>query len=94
MKHALTRRPGNNFADGLTTAGLGKPDYDKALQQHKRYCETLERCGVQVLVLDADLRYPDSTFVEDAAVLAGLRALSPGPAPLAAKVRRRRFASC
>jgi len=79
MKHALTRRPGNNFANGLTTAGLGKPDFNKALQQHKRYCEALERCGVQVFVLDADLRYPDSTFVEDTAVLAGSRAIITRP---------------
>jgi dimethylargininase len=29
----------------------------------------LERCGLKLILLDADERYPDSTFVEDTAVL-------------------------
>jgi dimethylargininase len=79
MRYAIARLPGNNFAEGLTSAGLGKPDVVKALQQHGRYCEVLERCGLQVSVLDADLRYPDSTFVEDTAVLVGSRAIIARP---------------
>ena len=39
------------------------------MQQHTRYCEALEECGLGLITLDADLRYPDSTFVEDTAVL-------------------------
>lgn len=79
MKYAIARLPGKNFAEGLTSADLGKPDVGKALQQHARYCEILERCGLQVSVLDADLRYPDSTFVEDTAVLVGSRAIITRP---------------
>ena len=63
------RPPAANFADGLTTAGLGAPDVALALEQHARYCEALERCGLRLTRLEPDPRYPDSTFVEDAAVL-------------------------
>ena len=67
--NAIVRTPGENFVNGLTSASLGAPNYERALQQHCRYCEALERCGLRVTHLDRDLRYPDSTFVEDTAVL-------------------------
>jgi dimethylargininase len=54
---------------GLTTAGLGRPDLGKALAQHAAYRLALEECGLEVTVLDPDDGYPDSTFVEDTAVL-------------------------
>ncbi len=38
-------------------------------QQHARYCEALRECGLTITTLDADLDHPDSTFVEDTAVL-------------------------
>src|SRR5687768_6218641 len=66
---AIVRKPCAGFADGITTAELGVPDLELALQQHARYCEALERCGCSVVELDADARFPDSTFVEDTAVL-------------------------
>ena len=40
-----------------------------ALAQHASYCEALEQCGLDLIALDADARFPDSTFVEDTAVL-------------------------
>jgi dimethylargininase len=55
--------------NGLTTAGLGRPDYEKALDQHAAYIDALRSCGVEVVVLDGDERFPDSTFVEDPAVV-------------------------
>ena len=54
---------------GLTSANLGKPDYQKALVQHAGYIEALKECGLQVRVLPADENFPDSTFVEDVALL-------------------------
>lgn len=66
---ALTRKPGKNFATGITTSSLGKPDVAKALLQHESYCRALEKCGLTVSVLDADKRYPDGCFVEDTAVV-------------------------
>ena len=67
--HAVTRKPSENFSSGITTSGLGKPDYKKALIQHEAYCEALKQCGLDVITLDADDRYPDSCFVEDTAVV-------------------------
>jgi dimethylargininase len=66
---AIVRPPGANFADGLTTVDLGVPDYALALEQHARYCDALEQCGLTLTRLAVDLRYPDSTFVEDTAIL-------------------------
>jgi dimethylargininase len=68
---AIVRQPGANYADGLTTARLGAPDYELALSQHALYCEALEQCGLKLSRLDADEEYPDSTFVEDTAVIIG-----------------------
>lgn len=69
FKNAIVRIPGANFAEGLTTVALGVPRYESVMRQHSRYCKALEECGLAVTTLDADLRYPDSTFVEDTAVL-------------------------
>ena len=68
---ALVRPPAPNFAEGLTTAELGAPDYERALEQHEAYCAALEQCGLKLTRLEADERYPDSCFVEDAALLVG-----------------------
>jgi dimethylargininase len=68
-KHAIVRAPGASFAEGLTTADIGKPDLALALNQHRAYCAALEKCGLRLTILEPDTRYPDSTFVEDTAVL-------------------------
>jgi dimethylargininase len=67
--HAITRAPASNFAHGLTTVDLGAPDYERALVQYAAYCAALEMCGLTLTRLQPDERYPDSTFVEDTAVL-------------------------
>ncbi len=69
VRHALVRPPGDSFAEGLTTVGLGPPDLALARAQHQAYCEALLECGVALTWLPADSRHPDSTFVEDTAVL-------------------------
>lgn len=66
---AIVRRPCRAMVNGLTSANLGKPFYENALKQHDFYIRALERCGLDVVVLEADERYPDSVFVEDTAVL-------------------------
>lgn len=66
---AIVRMPAANFADGLTTVDLGTPDFGKTLQQHQRYCEALMQCGLKVIHLEADTEHPDSTFVEDVAIV-------------------------
>ena len=54
---------------GITTASLGIPIYEKALQQHADYVNALKECGLKVTYLDPDEKFPDSTFVEDVALL-------------------------
>ena len=66
---AIVRIPGSNFDAGLTTAEFGAPLFDLALEQHRCYCNALAECGLALTTLEADLRFPDSTFVEDAAIL-------------------------
>jgi dimethylargininase len=69
FKRAIVRPPGANFGDGLTSNNLGIPVYEKALAQHARYCDALRQCGLGLISLEVDLRFPDSTFVEDTAIL-------------------------
>ena len=66
---AIVRKPCKNFVNGLTGANLGKPDYQPALKQHQKYIKALRECGLEVVVLEGDENYPDSTFVEDTALL-------------------------
>ena len=67
--HAIVRPPAPSFADGITSSGLGPPDLPLALKQHEAYCRTLERLGLSLVRLPADPKFPDSTFVEDAAIV-------------------------
>lgn len=69
LSRAVVRPPSANFAEGLTSVRLGAPVYAQALKQHEAYCAALEQCGLELVRLEADERYPDSTFVEDAAVI-------------------------
>ena len=69
FKNAIVRRPGRSLVNGITSAPeLGKPEYRIAIKQHDDYIEALKFCGVEVTVLQADERFPDSCFVEDVAV--------------------------
>ncbi|WP_186668176.1 dimethylarginine dimethylaminohydrolase family protein [Sporosarcina sp. BP05] len=69
FKNVIVKTPGKSYLNGLTTSDLGKPDYEKLLIQHKNYIEALKKCGVTVTHLPASEEFPDSTFVEDTAVL-------------------------
>ena len=70
FQNVIVRRPCRAMVEGITSnPQLGKPDYEKALHQHDTYIEALKNCGVNVTVLPADERYPDSCFVEDPAVI-------------------------
>ena len=69
FKHAIVRKPSKNFQFGISTSNLGKPDYQRALLQHSKYVEALIKCNLSVLELNEDVRFPDSTFVEDTAIV-------------------------
>ncbi|MFP3859543.1 MAG: dimethylarginine dimethylaminohydrolase family protein [Bacteroidales bacterium] len=66
---AIVRKPGNNFPQGITSSTLGQPSVNKALEQHNAYCSALQKCELDVQVLDADESYPDGCFVEETAVI-------------------------
>lgn len=69
FRNAIVREPGANFAEGLTSVEFGAPDFDLAIEQWEAYCGALEACRLKLTRLPAELQYPDSTFVEDTAVL-------------------------
>lgn len=79
LRRAIVRLPGANFADGLTNAAPGAPDFARALDQHAAYRDALVRCGLELTILPADPAHPDGTFVEDAAVLAAGAAMITRP---------------
>jgi len=66
---AIVRTPGKSLVNGLTTSQEGPPNFNSALQQHSKYVEALQKCGLQVQVLAAQEEYPDSTFIEDVALM-------------------------
>jgi len=70
---AIVRPPSPNFSEGLTSADHaadpGPPQFECALEQHAAYCAALTQCGLTVTSLPPDPNYPDSTFVEDTAIL-------------------------
>jgi len=69
FKNALVRIPCRKISEGISSSGLGLPDYRIALKQHQQYIAALEKCGVRVYALPPEEEYPDSTFIEDTAVL-------------------------
>jgi dimethylargininase len=71
FSRAIVRAPASSFADGLTTSGaLGRPDLRKARAQHAAYCRALADCGLALTEIEPDDAFPDSTFVEDTALIA------------------------
>jgi len=76
---AIVKIPCEKMIHGISTANLGKPNYKKALLQHKKYIEALQSCGLEVTILEADNEFPDSTFVEDTALLTSKCAIIMNP---------------
>jgi dimethylargininase len=69
FKHAIVRKLSKNFENGITTSNLGKSYYNIATIQHANYVDALKECGLDVCVLEEDDQFPDSTFVEDTAIV-------------------------
>lgn len=66
---AICRLPGPDFADGITTSELGRPDFQKMLGQHQAYVAALKGLGLEVEILEPLPGFPDAYFVEDAALM-------------------------
>ena len=76
---AIVSPPHEKFIHGITSVTLGKPDYSKGLKQHENYVNILKELGLKISVLSPDENYPDSTFVEDTAVLTPSHAIITNP---------------
>ena len=64
------RVPADTLVDcELTWLDREPIDVSRARDQHSAYCDVLRKLGLDVEVLPPDDRYPDSTFVEDAALI-------------------------
>ncbi|MEP6687239.1 MAG: hypothetical protein ABJC36_02755 [Gemmatimonadales bacterium] len=88
FSRAIVRPPAASFAAGITSSDLGPPDLGLALEQHAAYCGALERLGLSLVRLAPDPDFPDSTFVEDVALVTSHGALvtRPGAASRAGEV--------
>jgi dimethylargininase len=76
---AIVREVPESISAGITNAGLGRPDAEKAREQHRSYVAALKDCGLEVIMLDPDERFPDSVFVEDTAVVTDRCAIVTNP---------------
>jgi len=68
FSHAICRRPSNSIIDGLRAVDIGTPDLGLFQNHHADYVAALRDTGAEVTVLDALDAFPDSVFVEDAAL--------------------------
>lgn len=68
FKNVIVRVPASSISEGITSASIGKPIYEKALMQHENYVSALTKTGVEVTVLEPKEAFPDSCFVEDVAL--------------------------
>jgi dimethylargininase len=77
---AIVRTPARSVIDGLRAVDSGAPSYDGVLREHAAYVLALTDAGVAVETLPALEGFPDSVFVEDAALVfhEGAIVLSPG----------------
>lgn len=65
---AICRVPSASIIDGLRAVDTGAPDLDVFRQHHADYVAALRSTGAEVTVLEAMEDFPDSVFVEDAAL--------------------------
>lgn len=68
FSHVIVRTPCKALVNGLTSANLGQPSYEKALEQHNAYVRALQTCDVDITILPPNEKFPDSVFVEDTAL--------------------------
>jgi len=67
---AVTREPSASYFKCTVEFNQRRNiDVDLARRQHRAYVNALRECGLQVVVLPADERFPDGCFVEDTAVI-------------------------
>ena len=68
FSEAIVRRPSKSVVRGLRTTDRGDPDFARFESEHSDYIHALQRVGLKVTVLPALEPFPDSVFIEDAAL--------------------------
>lgn len=68
---AITRAPGASVVSGLRAGDGASPSLALFEREHQAYIAALRDAGVDVMVLPSLDAFPDSVFVEDAALCAG-----------------------
>ena len=65
---AIIRKPNKSIHKALSSQHLN-PSYQKILDIHKNYINSIEESGLKIILLDSLEDYPDSIFVEDPALI-------------------------
>ena len=68
FSHAIVRRPSESSVNGLRAIDTGKPDLQRFQEHHEQYVSVLKSAGATVIELTPEEAFPDSVFVEDAAL--------------------------
>lgn len=68
FSHAIVRCPAASVTAGLRAEDSGNPDAAAFAEHHNAYIAALEATGATVTILPALEDFPDSVFVEDAAL--------------------------
>ena len=78
--HAVTRKPSHSVVRGLRAIDRGTPDFEIFETEHRLYLAALRHAGLKVTTLETCEEFPDSVFIEDAALCLpeGVVMLRPG----------------
>ena len=78
--HAVTRKPAHSVVRGLRAIDRGTPEYGIFETEHQGYVAALRHAGLKVTTLETCEEFPDSVFIEDAALCLpeGVVMLRPG----------------
>ena len=68
FSNAIVCQPGQSVARGLRAVDRGQPEFRKFRLEHDGYIDALEQAGLKVEILPPQESFPDSVFVEDAAL--------------------------
>ena len=66
--NAIVRKPNKSIHNALSSQYL-HPNYEKILEIHDNYINSIEEAGLNIILLNSLEQYPDSIFVEDPALI-------------------------
>ena len=66
--NAIVRKPNKSIHNALSSQYL-HPSYEKILEIHDNYINSIEEAGLNIILLESLEKYPDSIFVEDPALI-------------------------